>query len=42
MDGVFAADLFIPKKIDLPINWITDAINSSKTSKKLHLMYQTH
>jgi len=42
IDGVFTADLFIPKKINLPINWITDAINLSKSSKKLHLLYQTH
>ena len=41
-EGVITADLFIPKKITFPINWILDAINSSKSSKKLHLLYQTH
>jgi len=41
-NGVVTVDLFIPKKITLPIKWISDAINSSKNSKKLHLLYQTH
>ena len=41
-EGVFTADLFIPKKIVLPIKWIADAIKLAKTSKKLHLIYQTH
>ena len=40
--GVVTADLFIPKKITFPIKWVIDAINSSKSSKKLHLLYQTH
>ncbi len=40
--GVATADLFIPKKITFPIKWVTDAINSSKSSKKLHLLYQSH
>ena len=42
INGVTTADLFIPKKINLPTNWIIDTINSSKVSKKLHLLYQTH
>jgi len=41
-EGVNTADLFIPKKITFPIKWVTEAINSSKSSKKLHLLYQTH
>ena len=41
-EGVVTADLFIPKKITFPIKWVSDAINSSKSSKKLHLLYQTH
>jgi DNA-binding Lrp family transcriptional regulator len=41
-EGVVTADLFIPKKITFPIKWVIDAINSSKSSKKLHLLYQTH
>ena len=41
-EGVLTADLFIPKKITFPIKWVIDAINLSKSSKKLHLLYQTH
>ena len=41
INGVATVDLFIPKKINLPINWIIDTIKSSKISKKLHLLYQT-
>jgi len=40
--GVKFADLFIPKKINMPNKWIIDTIKESKTSKKLHLVYQTH
>lgn len=39
--GVVSADLFIPKKITLPQKWVTDTIDSARSSKKLHLMYQT-
>jgi DNA-binding Lrp family transcriptional regulator len=42
ISGVSTTDLFIPKKINLPTNWIIDTIKSSKVSKKLHLLYQTH
>ena len=42
VEGVFSADLFIPKKITFPIKWVTNAMNVAKTSKKLHLVYQTH
>jgi len=41
-DGVFTADLFIPKKITFPIKWVIDAMKVAKNSKKLHLVYQTH
>lgn len=41
-DGVFSADLFIPKKITFPIKWVIDAMKEAKGSKKLHLVYQTH
>lgn len=41
VEGIKFADLFIPKKINLPTKWIQDAVRSSKSSKKLHLMYQT-
>ena len=42
VDGVKFADLFIPKKISIPNNWVIDTIKTSKASKKLHLVYQTH
>lgn len=42
VSGVKFADLFIPKKINLPQKWIIDTIQLSKISKKLHLAYQTH
>jgi DNA-binding Lrp family transcriptional regulator len=42
INGVKFADLFIPKKINLPTKWISDSIKLSKSSKKLHLVYQTH
>jgi len=41
-EGVFTADLFIPKKITFPMKWVTDAMKVAKNSKKLHLVYQTH
>ena len=41
-EGVITVDLFIPKKINFPIEWIIDAIKLAKDSKKLHLVYQTH
>jgi len=40
--GVRSADLFIPKKITLPQEWINDAIAKAKESPKLHLIYQTN
>ena len=40
--GVSIADLFIPKKIELPQQWIKNTVRSSKSSGKLHLMYQTN
>ena len=42
VSGVKFADLFIPKKINMPKKWIQNTIKESKTSKKLHLVYQTH
>ena len=41
-EGVLSADLFIPKKITFPINWVTNAMKIARSSKKLHLVYQTH
>jgi len=40
--GVKTADLFIPRKIALPQEWIKDAIKEAKKSPTLHLMYQTN
>ena len=40
--GVSVADLFIPKKITFPQEWVKEAIKMAKTSEKLHLMYQTN
>ncbi len=40
--GVRTADLFIPRKIAFPQEWIKDAIKEAKKSPTLHLMYQTN
>ena len=40
--GVESADLFIPKKINFPQQWIIDAIKEAKKSPSLHLVYPTH
>jgi len=40
--GVKTADLFIPRKIAFPQEWIKDAIIEAKKSPTLHLMYQTN
>ena len=37
MDGVSSADLFIPKKISFPDDWLKEAIGNAKKSPKLHL-----
>lgn len=42
ISGVALADLFIPKEITLPQKWVMDTVKTSRTSKKLHLMYQTN
>ncbi len=42
ISGIALADLFIPKKITFPQKWIANTIKTSRTSKKLHLMYQTN
>ncbi len=42
MDNVKSADLFIPKKIIFLHNWLEFAINESKKSPTLHLVYQTN
>ena len=40
IDGVQSADLFIPKKIALPQEWVKNSIESARKSKRLHLVYQ--
>ncbi len=40
MPGISSADLFIPKKIELPQKWIKDTILEAKKSPALHLLYQ--
>lgn len=40
INGVASADLFIPKKIAFPEQWVKNSIKSAKRSKRLHLIYQ--
>ena len=42
IDNVKSADLFIPKKIIFLHNWLELAIEESKASPTLHLVYQTN
>ena len=42
VEGIQAADLFIPKSITFPQKWVKDAIEQTKKSKKLHLMSEIH
>ncbi len=42
VEGIQAADLFIPKTITFPQKWVRDAIEQAKKSKKLHLMSEIH
>ena len=42
IENVKSADLFIPKKIVFHHNWLQDAIEESKKSPTLHLVYQTN
>ena len=37
--GVGSADLFIPKKITFPQEWIVNAIKEARASERLHLAY---
>jgi len=41
-DNIKSVDLFIPKKIMFYHDWLKLAIQNSKTSSKLHLIYQTN
>ena len=40
ISGIASADLFIPKKITFPQQWVKNSIKSAKKSKRLHLIYQ--
>lgn len=40
--GIQSADLFIPKKIAFPQDWIKESMKEAKKSPTLHLMYQTN
>jgi DNA-binding Lrp family transcriptional regulator len=40
INGVASADLFIPKKITFPEQWLKTSIKSARKSKRLHLTYQ--
>jgi len=40
--GVKTADLFIPRKIAFPQEWIKNVVAEAKKSPTLHLMYQTN
>lgn len=42
IENVKSVDLFIPKKVSFPTNWIKSAIKNSKKLPKLHLTYQTN
>jgi len=41
-ENIKSADLFIPKKMIVYNDWLKTAIKNSKTSPKLHLIYQTN
>ena len=41
-ENIKSADLFIPKKMIFYNDWLKTAIKNSKTSPKLHLIYQTN
>lgn len=40
ISGVTSADLFIPKKITFPEQWVKNSIKSAMKSKRLHITYQ--
>ncbi len=42
IENVKSADLFIPKKITFLNEWLKLAIEESKNSPTLHLVYQTN
>jgi DNA-binding Lrp family transcriptional regulator len=42
IDGVAFSEIFFPKKIMMPTNWISNSIKSALSTKKLHVNYQTN
>jgi DNA-binding Lrp family transcriptional regulator len=42
IDGVAFSEIFFPKKITMPTNWISNSIKSALSTKKLHVNYQTN
>ena len=42
IDGVAFSEIFFPKKIMMPTNWIGNSIKSALSTKKLHVNYQTN
>ena len=42
IDGVAFSEIFFPKKIMMPTNWISNSIKSASSAKKLHVNYQTN
>ena len=39
IDGILSTDLFIPKKINMPREWMKKSINALTKTEKLHIMY---
>ena len=39
VDGILSTDLFIPKKINMPKEWMKKSINVLTKTEKLHIMY---
>ena len=39
VDGILSTDLFIPKKINMPKEWMKKSINTLTKTEKLHIMY---
>src|SRR5579885_1553353 len=42
IDNILSVDLFIPKTITLPQEWVKSTIEQAKRSKKLHLLSEIH
>ncbi len=42
IDNILSVDLFIPKTITLPQEWVKNTIEQAKRSKRLHLLSEIH